>query len=842
LGFKLVDTDNPPSPKAKLAVLSRRLNRDFWAGVVLALLTLGVFWPVTWHGFTCYDDPDYVTNNPHVQAGLTWQGLSWAFGQLHGEHTYWHPLTWVSHMVDYQLFGSEPAGHHLVNVLFHALNAVLVFLVFRRMTRAFWRCAVLAGLFALHPLQVDTVAWVAERKNLLSAFFWLLAMWAYAGYAEGRRRKAECRIQDAQAGNGDGTSPLTPHDSKFDLPAFIFYLLSLLFCALGLMCKPVLVTLPFVLLLLDYWPLQRLRLSTLNAQPSTLRRLVAEKVPFFLLATVSSVITIFGHRALMGLVGAAAGLPLQARIENALISYVRYLGKTVWPSRLAVFYPHPVSWAIWIVVLSTLLLLALSALAVANARRRPYLFVGWFWFLGVLVPFNGLIQAGSQAMADRFAYVPLLGLFLALVWGVYDLAARWRYHAFALPACATAAALLCLALTRQQVAYWKDDETLFRHALAVTENNAEAHYNLGMRLASRGAFDEAIRHYEEAIRIIPEDVDSHNGLGYALTVKGRLAEAMDQFRASLRLNPRDAPAHNNLGNLLARQHRVDEAIQHFTESLRWDTNNPEAHYNLGLALAGRGSYPEAIAHYRAALEVWPDRTNVRNDLGEALARAGQIAEAIRQYLLVLQQNPGDLRVRCSLGSAFTRQERLSEALEQYREAARLAPNSAETQYQLGIVFAKKQDWPDAARQFRLALQLDPNFAAAHYQLGMVFLLQRQMAETIEQWREAARLSPDWPDPLNNLAWVLATAPGPGLRDGPEAVRLATRARELAGTNDIRVLDTLAAAYAETGRFADATNTIQEAITLAQAAQATNSVADFRRRLQLYQSQQPYRSE
>jgi tetratricopeptide (TPR) repeat protein len=815
-------------PPAVLPILFGAQKRTFWIALLLVLLTLAVFWPATRNAFTGYDDPDYVTRNPHVQAGLTWQGLSWAFGRLHGENTYWHPLTWVSHMVDYQLFGLRPAGHHLVNLLFHALNTVLVFLVFQRMTGAFWRSTVLAILFALHPLQVDTVAWVAERKNLLSAFFWLLTMWAYVRYTEGRRNNAECRMPNL-------ATSIAP-------PALRYYFFALCFFALGLLCKPVLVTLPFVLLLLDYWPLRRFGPSTRNPQPATSFRLVAEKAPFLLLAGVSSVITILSHRSLMGLVDAAAGLPLEPRIENALVSYARYLGKTVWPSHLAVFYPHPVSWPLAAIIPSGLLLLALSALVIGNLRRRPYLFVGWCWFLGVLVPFIGVIQAGSQAMADRFAYVPLLGLFMALVWGVHDVVARWRYPAFALSAIATAAVLLCLTLTRRQISYWKNDESLFGHALAVTENNAEAHYNLGMTLASRGAFDEAIRHYEEVVRLSPLDPEAHSGLAYALAGKHRLAEAVAQYQEALRLNPGDAVSHYELGNIQAKQGQLQGAIEHYKEALRLRPDFPAAQYGLGLALLSRGSYPEATAQFREVLRVNPSLAGARRKLGQALAAQRQFAEAIEQYRAALRLKPGEVGAHTELGSLLVEHSQLDEAIEQYTRAVQLAPKSAEVQYDLGAALAKKRDWENAARQFGLALELDPNLAAAHYQLGMVYLLQRHMAEALEHWREAARLNPKWPDPLNNLAWVLATDPRSEWRNGAEALRLAVRAGELAGTNDVRLLDTLAAAYAETGRFAEATNAIQKAITLAEGANATNSITEFRRRLDLYQNQKPYHGE
>jgi tetratricopeptide (TPR) repeat protein len=630
--------------------------------------------------------------------------------------------------------------------------------------------------------------------------------------------------------------------SRITHHALRYYLLTVCFFALGLMCKPVLVTLPFVLLLLDYWPLQRFGPSTLNPQPSTSFRLVGEKAPFLLLAGVSSVITIVSHRSLMGLIDAAAGLPLKPRIENALVSYARYLGKTVWPSHLSVFYPHPVSWPLAAIIPSGLLLLALSALAIGNMRRRPYSFVGWCWFLGVLVPFIGVIQAGSQAMADRFAYVPLLGLFLVLVWGAHDVVARWRYRAFALSTIATAAVLLCLTLTRRQISYWKNDESLFGHALAVTENNAEAHYNLGMTLANRGAFDEAIRHYEEVVRLSPLDPEAHSGLAYALAGKRRLAEAVAQYQEALQLNPTDPASHGELGNVLARQGQTEAAMEHYTEALRLKPNYSAARYGLGLALLSRGSYREATAQLREVLRVNPSLAGAHRKLGEALAAQRQFPEAIEQYRTALRLKPSEVRAHTELGRLLVEHGQLDEALEQFTLAAQLAPKNAEVQYDLGVALAKKGDRENAVHRFRLALELDPNLAAAHYQLGMVCLLQRDIAEALNHWREAARLNPRWPDPLNNLAWVLATNPRSELRNGAEAVRLAARAGELVGTNDVRVLDTLAAAYAETGRFAEATNTIQKAITLAEAANATNSITEFRRRLDLYQSRKPYHGE
>jgi protein O-mannosyl-transferase len=811
---------------------------------LLSVLTVGVYWPVILHNFTKFDDAAYVTNNLHVQRGLSWDGLTWAFGRLHGEQTYWHPLTWVSHMADCQVFGLKPAGHHFINLLFHTLNTVLVFLVFRRMTGSFWRCAVLAGLFALHPLQVDTVAWVAERKNLLSALFWLLTIWAYIRYVEKAVVSNQCLVTRSQASGVPGTDhgPRTTHyGSRITDHRSLFYLLSLCFFALGLMCKPVLVTLPFVLLLLDYWPLRRLGLNTQRSRLKTLLPLVREKVPFLVLAAVSSVVTLMSHHRIALLVSASS-LPFEVRLENALVSYVRYLGKTIWPSNLAVFYPYSGPWPMWIAVACGLLLLAASGLAIHAARNRPYLLVGWFWFLGVLVPFIGLIQAGAQAMADRFAYVPLIGLFLTLVWGAHELAARWRCRAVALSAVALGAALVSAALTRRQIGYWKDDESLFRHALAVTSDNDLAHFNLGVTLADRGNFDEAIRHYEKAIRLNPARAEAHNSLAYALIRKHRFAEAVREYEAALRSNPVDAQVHNDLGVTLGRLGRVKEEIQHYSEALRLNASLPEVHYNLGLALAGRGRYPEAATQFREVLHLNPNHPNARQKLDLALISRDKFEKAVAPYRQVLLSTPGDARAHGSLGRVLLDAGQLDEALEQCAEAARLDPKNAEIQYHFGVALARTGDAEKAARQFELALELDPELAAAHYALGIICQQQRRMPEALEHWREAARLAPQWPDPFNNLAWTLATDPHAELRDGPEAVKLATQAAKLSGTNNVRVLDTLAAAYAESGRFAEATSTARAAQAAAET-QALPGLADqIRDRLTLYGSNQPYRED
>ena len=657
----------PALPRAAARVRARPGIPAWLMAALLALVTAATYWPGLHDEFVNYDDPAYVTDNPMVRAGLTWEGLGWAFGRVHGAQTYWHPLTWVSHMVDCQLYGLRPEGHHLTSLLLHAANAVLVFLVFRRMTGAFWRCAVLAALFALHPLQVDSVAWVTERKNLLSALFWLLTLWAYVRFAEVQSPKPQgispkSKVQRPKSGVKSEPSNGTDHVSRITHHPSFFYGLALCFMACGLMCKPVLVTLPMVLLLLDYWPLQRFQFSMFvplrgfepEARDSRLKdflRLLGEKLPFVALAGASSFITVAAHEDL-GMLDSGLMPAWDARLANAVVSYVRYLGKTFWPSSLAVFYPYPKAWPMWEVVACGLALLAISGLVLCAVRSRAWLLVGWFWFLGVLVPFIGLIQAGAQAMADRFMYVPVLGIFVAVIWGLHGLAKGSRYRQQGLAVAGAASIALCLGLTRQQLGHWKDSEALFRHALAVTQNNYLAHLNLGSALDGKGQIDEAIREFREALRLKPDYALAHNNLGSALDEKGQTDEAIREFREALRLRPGYALAHNNLGNALVRKGQIEEAVRELQAAIRVKPDYAEAHDNLGNALVREGHIDEGIGQYQDALRAKPDYAEAHNNLGGAFVRQGRIDEAIREFQEALRLKPDYALARSNLARSL----------------------------------------------------------------------------------------------------------------------------------------------------------------------------------------------
>lgn len=565
------------------------MRRHYWIVLALIVVTVGVFGRVARHDFVNYDDTDYVTRNARVQAGLTPEGIAWAFGRLHGEATYWHPLTWLSHMLDCQWFGLQPAGHHLVNLLFHTLNSVLVFLVFRRMTGADGRSALLAALFALHPLQVETVSWVAERKNVLSTFFWLGTMGAYVLYAE-------------KPGGGR-------------------YAAVLLTFVLGLLAKPMLVTLPCVLLLLDYWPLRRFPFSPAatpgaDAGPfagASTSRLVTEKIPLFALAVAVGVITILAHRGL-GMTNFAYGVTFEMRLENAVVSYVRYVGKTLWPAGLSVLYIHPGKWPNGVVG-GCLVLLALATGLTAHAgRRRPYLTVGWLWFLGTLVPVIGLVQVGVQAMANRFAYVPVIGLFLILVWGMADLLSRWKHGRLAAIAAAAAVLAGCIRLDSVHLRHWRNSQTLFEYAVQVAPDNFVAHNNLAFTFIAEGKLDRALSHAQEALRIRRDFTEAHYQVGLILNAQQKPGEAIASLREAVRLDPTWGLPRAELARALAKEGQVDPAIAEFSAALRILPAEAQLHGELADLLQSRRRTAEAVSHYREALRLRPDSPEALNNL------------------------------------------------------------------------------------------------------------------------------------------------------------------------------------------------------------------------------------
>jgi len=661
--------------------------------LLLLAVTLAVFWQVKHYQFVNYDDDVYVTDNPHVRMGLQKEGVIWAFTAVHAG--YWIPLTWLSYMLDYEFYGLNPGGFHLTNVLLHLLNALLLYLVFRRMTGARWRSAFVAGIFALHPLQVESVAWVTERKDVLSTLFWMLTLLAYLRYAERPRTTGYFAV----------------------LTAF----------SLGLMAKPMLVTLPFVLFLLDFWPLHRLgpsaRLPVTKPEKSgksilprtTLSSLLWEKVPFLALAATAGVLAYF-TQDIGGAVRTLKGWPLNLRIANVLVSYVTYLAKAIWPYRLAVFYPYPQTIPLWQAAGAGLLLVAVSILVIRARRRCPYLAVGWLWFFITLVPVIGLVQVGLQATADRFTYVPIIGLAIMVAWGVPDLLEPYRSRLVVLAVSSSIALSLLTARSWVQVQYWRNSTVLFEHALQVTHRNYLAHNNLGAALFYQGKVEEAIDHYYQAIQIRPDYDRAYFNLGNAFAELGNIDTARRYYAKAPSFEP--AEAHNNLGRALAIQGKIEDAIANYLEALALKPDLAEAHNNLGDALARQGEFAEAIDSFSRALALDPKMAETHDNLGRALARQGRFAEAIEHFSRALALKPDFAEVHCHLGNTLARLGKLDEAVAQYTEALALKPDLAEAHNNLGAVLARQGKLKEAAAHFSEALRLAPDYAQARKNLNL----------------------------------------------------------------------------------------------------------------------------
>lgn len=518
----------------------------------LVITILAVYIQTGNHQFLNLDDNAYVTDNPHIAGGMTGENIVRAFTAV--DRSNWHPLTWLSHLADVQLYGMNPRGHHLTSVAIHTLSALILFILLVRLTDRLWQSLFVAALFALHPLHVESVAWIAERKDVLSAFFWFLTLLAYSEYAAKQKP--------------------------------VLYILALLSFVLGLMSKPMLVTLPLIMLLLDFWPLDRYRLEAGQGAHTSFSRiatLIKEKIPFFICSVLSCFITIYAqHKG--GAIAGLAAVPFQLRCENALTAYLKYLGKTIWPVDLAIYYPISLSIPLWQVIGSFSILLMISVAAIRSRSGHPYFAVGWFWFMVTLVPVIGLIQVGGQSMADRYSYIPLTGLFIIAAWGVPTLAGNIPYRHVILALLTGIVIITSTALTWKQLGYWRNNISLYQHTLEITTGNYLIHNNLGIALQNEGQLDAAIREYQKALRIFPNYPNAHYNLGMVFQNKGYLDAAISEYRMALWLTPYDVDAHINLGLVFQTRSELDAAIYEYNEALRIDPNHQNARFNLEQAL------------------------------------------------------------------------------------------------------------------------------------------------------------------------------------------------------------------------------------------------------------------
>lgn len=595
------------------------IRSEVWLCLLLIVVTLSAYWQVRHYDFTNFDDNLYVYHNSYIRSGMTQEGLVWSFTFQEKDKNYWHPLTWLSHMLDVELYGLDPGRHHLTNVLFHTVNTVLLFLALNWMTGAIWRSAVVAALFGLHPLNVESVAWIAERKNVLSTFFWLLTLLAYTHYT---RRTGFWR---------------------YVAVCFAF--------VLGLLAKPMLVTLPFVLMLLDYWPLRRWWIAGLNSSirhESNTRQIIFEKIPLLLLSTLSVYVSSKSVQG-EGDVISLQLVPMLLRIENALVSYVKYVGKMIWPQDLAVFYPFPDMISAGQLMVAVAVMVSLSALAIWGLKRRPYLAMGWLWFLGTLVPVIGFVQVGLwPQMADRWAYVPLIGLFIMIAWGLPELIRGW-HHAYKILAVTTVTVLLLLSITtRMHLGHWTDSTTLFKQAVkavggsAMPQNklgNAFILNNLALALMDDGRTDEALNHLRTAVNLLPDSPRVNFNFGYILQKQGKTAEAIRYFRQAAELNPKYFLAHYHLATALMVIGKTDEAISHYQLALDLSPDNKDVLNDLANVMVGQGRSVEALSYYSKALGLEPNDPAIHNNLGVALIRMGRFEKAVDHFRKALQLNP-----------------------------------------------------------------------------------------------------------------------------------------------------------------------------------------------------------
>jgi tetratricopeptide (TPR) repeat protein len=771
--------------------------------VFLALAVLVVFGQTARFGFVNLDDDAYVYANAKVTNGLSWKGVAWVW--THAECNFYHPLTMLSLQVDYQFHKLNAGGYHLTNVLLHTASVILLFLILRRMTGALWRSAFVAAVFAIHPLRVESVAWVSERKDVLAAFFFMLTLGAYVRYVE--KQKASSFAKAAE----DKTEDPESRKQKYN------YGLVLVFFTLGLLCKPTAVALPFVLLLLDYWPLGRLgeirnlefrignRETTEKAAPGVaFWELVREKIPLLALAVVACVVTYFAEGVA---VMPVSRVPISLRIGSVLASYVVYLRQMVWPSGLAAFYPFPEkSPPEWELALSFLVLAGVSGWALVLWRKLPWFLVGWFWYLGMLAPAIGLVQVGGFAHADRNTYLPQIGLYVLLTWAVADMAAGGRHRRLFQGGCAATILAALVYCARQQTSFWRDSGLLWNHTISCTSNNGLAHNSLGAYYAQKGELEAAITEYNRALEINPDYAEARNNLGIVFFRKGDLEQAIAQFGKALETMPDDAEIRYNLGNALAKKGQLNEAVEQYRKAVQINPDYEIALNTLGHALAMKGDVDEAIAQFRKALEIAPGHAEAHFNLATALAGKGADEEAIAQFQKALEINPDYVDAHFNLGNTLAKHDKLDEALAHYRKA----------------------------------LEINPAYEAARINLANALRLAGDLKGAIAQYQSVLEIHPDQVSVQNNLAWLLATTSDASLRNGTKAVALATRADQLSAGGNPLIPRTLAAAYAETGSYALAAATARRGLELAVDQKNDALAATLRKEILLYESGAPMR--
>jgi tetratricopeptide (TPR) repeat protein len=798
-GDQSVIAERRPLAVNRFASLASEVRKHGRTLAVCGLLLLAVglvFGQTTRFEFVNFDDDEYVYENPHVSQGLSAEAITWAF--THSYSANWHPLTWLSLMLDCQIYGPNAGAHHLTNVLLHATTVMLLFMVLARMTGGFWRSAMVAALFAIHPLHVESVAWVCERKDVLSGLFFVLTLGIYVDYVR---------------------SPFSPRR----------YLLLIAAFALGLMAKPMLVTLPLVLLLLDYWPLHRFPLRW---------QLVKEKIPLLLLSAFSCGATLWAqHEALKQNITMATSF----RVANALVSYVAYLGQLCCPVGLAVYYPHPgAHLPAWKMIAALALLACFFAGALASWRRCPYVLVGWLWYMGMLAPVIGLLQVGGASRADRYMYLPQIGLCIALTWGAADVCRSWSWRRWLAGVTSALALMLLMVGAWRQTSFWSNSENLWNHTLACTSRNRTAHINLSAALVGRKRFNEAMVEYQKALEIDPDYANTYNSMGLALAAWGRPDEAIIQYRKALEMDPDNIQLYRNLSAALEGRGRNSEAIALFRQCVERWPHDAEARNHLGAALGQAGKLDEATAQLEQALKLDPRCAEAHYNLGKVLVGRGRLDEALTHFEQAVAIKPDYANAQHNLGSLFMAQGRLAEAVDHYHQALQVTPNDADTHYGLGNALMALGQLDEAMTHYQKALETKPDSATIHNALGITATARGHFDEALAHYRQAQKLEPNDAFAHYHLAWLRATCPNASLRNATEAIEHAQRADQLSGGGQPNVLDALAAAYAEAKRFPEALATARKALSLARQQNNPALAAAIQARLTLYESGRPCR--
>ena len=713
--------------------------------IFLAVVTLLAFWQVNQSDFISFDDGVYITKNSYIQNALTIDGIIWAFTTNYQGN--WHPLTWISHMLDIQLFGLNPHWHHLISLLLHITNTLLLFFVLHRMTKAPWQSAFVAALFALHPLHVESVAWVAERKDVLSTFFWMLTMGAYSYYVE--------------------------H------PGFRRYFFVLLFFVLGLMAKPMLVTLPFVLLLLDYWPLQRFQeiksdykvkteafksmtsdkqkkkskkkdaaavKETLEvktpADPeykwSLIYPLFLEKIPLFALTVLSSIVTyIAQHRG--GAVQSLAALNLNSRFTNAVVSYIRYIGKMIWPDNLAYFYPYPKLLQLWQISGAVLILIAITLMVFLAAKRLQYLTMGWLWYVGTLVPVIGLVQIGGQAMADRYTYIPLIGLFIMVAWGIPTLLSTLLYREKLLIALSTLTLTCFFIVSWTQVGYWQNSLTLYSRAVNVTDDNYVAYASRGSVYGNRGDYKQSIEDLDRAIKINPNYAAAYNDRATSYYALGKYKQAIIDYDMAIKINPNYAAVYNDRGNAYKNLGKYEQAIADYNKAIDINPKLASAYHNREIVYAILGNQKQAIAGYGATIEIYPKDADVYYARGNATAILGKYKQAIIDYDMAIKIHPNYAAVYNDRGNAYKNLGKYEQAIADYNRAIDINPKIADVYYNRGNAYSALGNQNQAIVNYDRAIEINPKLAPAYVNRAISYSKLGNQKQALEDIKAAAQL-------------------------------------------------------------------------------------------------------